>query len=161
MPTIRRFPSRRACSLLVLPALIAIVALGFWTSGAAELEKPSAKDRRVTLIVSQFMQSQAARGLDRQAAAQGHVDQAIGSSALAGSTMSAIAIHAPFCYTLGIVTMEIVRAGAQGVKAGALARQIVRQVLTNPLVVALILGFTVLMAVCAVRFLLPREQKGS
>ena len=58
MPTIQRFPSRRACSLLVLPALIAIVALGFWTSGAAELEKPSAKDRRVTLIISQFMQKQ-------------------------------------------------------------------------------------------------------
>lgn len=69
-------------------------------------------------------------------------ERAFGTDALAAN-FAIIAIHAPFCYTLGIVTMEIVRAGAQGVKAGALARQIVRQVLTNPLVVALILGFIV------------------
>jgi len=67
-------------------------------------------------------------------------ERAFGTDALAAN-FAIIAIHAPFCYTLGIVTMEIVRAGGQG--PGALARQILRQVLTNPLVIALALGFIV------------------
>ncbi|MGR3320926.1 MAG: AEC family transporter [Pseudooceanicola sp.] len=69
-------------------------------------------------------------------------ERAYGPDALAAN-FAIVAIHAPFCYTLGIVTMEIVRARAGGLNPLALGRQIVAQVVTNPLVIALMLGFVV------------------
>lgn len=72
-------------------------------------------------------------------------ERAYGHEALA-SNFAIVAIHAPFCYTLGIVAMEIVRAGRGRMRPLMLIRQILRQVVTNPLVVALILGFVVNLA---------------
>ena len=70
-------------------------------------------------------------------------ERAYGAEALP-SNFAIIGIHAPFCYTLGIVAMEIVKAAhSGGLRPVALARQIIRQVVTNPLVVALALGFAV------------------
>ncbi|MDF1856290.1 AEC family transporter [Pseudooceanicola sp.] len=72
-------------------------------------------------------------------------ERAYGHEALA-SNFAIVAIHAPFCYTLGIVSMELVRAGQNGFRPLALGRQILRQVVANPLVIALALGFVVNLA---------------
>lgn len=69
-------------------------------------------------------------------------ERAYGHEALA-SNFAIVAIHAPFCYTLGIVAMEIVRAGPGRLNPLRLGAQISRQVATNPLVIALMLGFIV------------------
>ena len=58
MRTSRWLFKQRVCSLLVFASLIALVSSGFWGSHAAELEKPTAKDRRVTLLVSTLIQRQ-------------------------------------------------------------------------------------------------------
>jgi predicted permease len=72
-------------------------------------------------------------------------ERAYGHEALA-SNFAIVAIHAPFCYTLGIVTMELVRARRGRLRPLLLGRHIVRQVVTNPLVIALMLGFVVNLA---------------
>ncbi|WP_375688399.1 AEC family transporter [Pseudooceanicola sp. LIPI14-2-Ac024] len=69
-------------------------------------------------------------------------ERAYGHEALAAN-FAIVAMHAPFCYTLGIVAMEVVRAGRGGLNPLRLGKQILRQVVTNPLVIALALGFAV------------------
>ena len=69
-------------------------------------------------------------------------ERAFGADALA-SNFAIISIHAPFCYTLGIIAMEMTRAGGQGLRVAALMQRILRQIFTNPLVIALMLGFVV------------------
>jgi predicted permease len=57
-----------------------------------------------------------------------------------GPNYAIIALHAPFCYLLGIVTMEIIRAEAGGLRlAGTVARAIFR----NALMIGIGLGFVV------------------
>ncbi len=72
-------------------------------------------------------------------------ERAYGANALSAN-FAIVSMHAPFCYTIGIVTMEIVRARGGGFKPGELLNQITRQVATNPLVIALALGFAVNLA---------------
>lgn len=69
-------------------------------------------------------------------------ERAFGPEALGGN-FAIISIHAPYCYTVGIIAMELTRAGGQGLAVGALLRRILRQIATNPLVIALICGFVV------------------
>ena len=69
-------------------------------------------------------------------------ERAFGTAAL-DANFAIISIHAPFCYTLGIVAMELTRAGGQGLALGALVKRILKQIFTNPLVIALMLGFVV------------------
>jgi len=57
-----------------------------------------------------------------------------------GPNYAIIALHAPFCYLLGIVTMEIVRAEAGGVK---LATTVIRAIFRNSLMIGIGLGFAV------------------
>lgn len=70
-------------------------------------------------------------------------ERAFGSAALAGN-YAIVAVHAPFCYAVGITAMELVRNRQGGVTAvlrgifGAMAR--------NALVVAIALGFAVNLA---------------
>ena len=54
----RWLSSRSLRSLLVVSVLITAVTFGFWGSHAAELDKPTAKDRRVTLLISSLVQRQ-------------------------------------------------------------------------------------------------------
>ncbi|QPM92159.1 AEC family transporter [Pseudooceanicola algae] len=73
-------------------------------------------------------------------------ERAFGISAL-DPNFAIIAIHAPVCYTIGIVAMEIVRAreartgGGAGLVPLKLAQRIVLQIARNPLVIGLALGF--------------------
>ena len=69
-------------------------------------------------------------------------ERAYGHQALEAN-FAIIAIHAPFCYTLGIAVMETVRARGTGLRPMGIAGQIGRQMARNPLVIALILGFIV------------------
>ena len=57
-----------------------------------------------------------------------------------GPNFAIVAVHAPFCYLLGIVTMEIVRAEAGGF---ALARTVTRAIFRNALMIGIGLGFVV------------------
>ena len=67
-------------------------------------------------------------------------ERAFGPDALAAN-YAIIAIHAPFCYVVGITAMEIARAG--GGPLSALPRKILRSVFRNALVIAILLGFAV------------------
>ncbi|MGB2201618.1 MAG: AEC family transporter [Pseudooceanicola atlanticus] len=69
-------------------------------------------------------------------------ERAFGADALEAN-FAIIAMHAPFCYTLGIAVMETVRARGNGFNPLKIAAQIARQMIRNPLVIALILGFAV------------------
>lgn len=66
-------------------------------------------------------------------------ERAYGIDSLAPN-FAIIAVHAPFCYLLGIVTMEIVRAEGGGL---ALARTVVRAIFSNALMIGIGLGFVV------------------
>ncbi|MEM8869099.1 MAG: AEC family transporter [Pseudomonadota bacterium] len=66
------------------------------------------------------------------------VDRAFGPDALAAS-FAVIAIHAPFCYVLGITVMEISR--ADGRNATDTARAVIRAMLKNALMIGILLGF--------------------
>jgi predicted permease len=57
-----------------------------------------------------------------------------------GPNYAIIAIHAPFCYLLGIVTMEIVRADAGSFK---LAGTVLKAIFRNALMIGIGLGFAV------------------
>jgi malonate transporter and related proteins len=57
-----------------------------------------------------------------------------------GPNYAIIALHAPFCYLLGIVTMEVVRAEEGGLK---LARTVTRAIFSNALMIGIGLGFVV------------------
>ena len=52
-----------------------------------------------------------------------------------------VAIHAPYCYIVGITTMEIVRADGQ--PFGKTARRILKEIFSNSLTIGLLLGFAV------------------
>lgn len=69
-------------------------------------------------------------------------ERAYGADALEAN-FAIIAVHAPFCYTLGIAMMETVRARGNGLNPFRIARQIGRQMIRNPLVIALMMGFVV------------------
>ena len=70
-------------------------------------------------------------------------ERAYGAEALAGN-FAIIGIHAPLIYTFGIVMMEWVRSReAPGGSPADLARQVLRGVFTQPLVVGLAFGFAV------------------
>ena len=70
-------------------------------------------------------------------------ERAYGAGALAGN-FAIIGIHAPLIYTFGIVMMEWARSqGVPGGSMGALTRQVLRGVFTQPLVIGLACGFAV------------------
>ncbi len=68
------------------------------------------------------------------------VERAYGGAALT-ATLAIVAIHAPFCYTLGITTMEISRADGRSMM-GTL-RAVLNAMRKNALLVGLALGFAV------------------
>ena len=67
-------------------------------------------------------------------------ERAYGAAALAGN-YAIISVHAPVLYTLGITAMELVRSKDRSVTA--LARQIGRAILSQPLVIGILAGLTV------------------
>lgn len=70
-------------------------------------------------------------------------ERAYGTAALAGN-FAIISIHAPLIYTFGIITMEWARSRGQPAHSyAALLRQVLKGVLTQPLVLGLMLGFAV------------------
>jgi predicted permease len=69
-------------------------------------------------------------------------ERAYGTEALAGN-FAIIAMHSPLFYGFGIALMEWARARGQGMARGALALQIGRTILTQPLVFGITCGFTV------------------
>ncbi|MFP4239674.1 AEC family transporter [Rhodosalinus sp.] len=66
-------------------------------------------------------------------------ERAYGAEALAGN-YAIVALHAPFCYGVGIVAMELARARTA---TRALLRQLAGQLLRNALVIGILLGFAV------------------
>jgi malonate transporter len=70
-------------------------------------------------------------------------ERAYGADALAGN-FAIIGIHAPLIYSFGILMMEWAKAKeGPGMSAAALGRQIVRGIVSQPLVIGLALGFAV------------------
>lgn len=69
-------------------------------------------------------------------------ERAYGAEALAGN-FAIISIHAPLIYSFGIIMMEWARSheAGGGVTRARLARQVVRGVITQPLVVGIAFGF--------------------
>jgi predicted permease len=67
-------------------------------------------------------------------------ERAYGADALAAN-YSIIALHAPFCYIIGITAMELARNSGGGVRAAV--PRILRAVFRNALVIAIGLGFAV------------------
>jgi malonate transporter and related proteins len=69
-------------------------------------------------------------------------ERAYGTAALAGN-FAIISIHSPLFYGIGITCMELVRARGLGLSPAALARKVVRAIVTQPLVIGIIAGFAV------------------
>ncbi|MEM7723187.1 MAG: AEC family transporter [Pseudomonadota bacterium] len=67
-------------------------------------------------------------------------ERAYGADAL-GPNFAIIALHAPFCYLLGITTMEIVKSEAAA--PTKLAAQITKAIFSNALMIGITLGFIV------------------
>jgi len=67
-------------------------------------------------------------------------ERAYGTDALAPN-YAIIALHAPYCYTLGFVVMELVRSKGQGL--GTAGKSILRAISRNPLMIGIFLGFVV------------------
>ncbi|MBV0912430.1 AEC family transporter [Anianabacter salinae] len=67
-------------------------------------------------------------------------ERAYGADAL-GPNYAIIAVHAPFCYILGLSVMETIRARGKG--AAATVKAIGRAVFNNALVIGIALGFAV------------------
>ena len=67
-------------------------------------------------------------------------ERAYGIDALAAN-FAIVAIHAPFCYMLGVTAMEIARAETRN--PATLARTILRSMFRNALVIGIALGFVV------------------
>ena len=57
------------------------------------------------------------------------------------TAVAIVAMHAPFCYILGIVSMEFSR--ADGLGLGATLRSVAKQVFSNSLMIGIMLGFIV------------------
>lgn len=72
-------------------------------------------------------------------------ERAYGTGALAGN-FAIISIHSPLFYGAGITCMELVRARGLGLSPVALAKKVLRAVLTQPLVIGILAGFTVNLA---------------
>jgi predicted permease len=70
-------------------------------------------------------------------------ERAYGTGALAAN-YAIIALHAPFCYAVGITAMEIARAG--GTPARALPGKVLRAIFSNALVLGITAGFGVNLA---------------
>ncbi len=68
------------------------------------------------------------------------IERAFGAEALAPS-FAIVSIHAPFCYLLGIVSMEAARTDGYGVIDTV--RAVVRMIFHNALMIGLLLGFAV------------------
>ncbi|MBM3614999.1 MAG: AEC family transporter [Alphaproteobacteria bacterium] len=70
-------------------------------------------------------------------------ERAYGAEALAGN-FAIISIHAPLIYSVGIIAMEWARSReASGQTVAAVARQVLRGVLTQPLLIGIACGFVV------------------
>ncbi len=67
-------------------------------------------------------------------------ERAYGPDAL-GPNYAIVALHAPYCYILGFIAMELVRARGEGLRAAA--RAIGRAILRNALMIGIALGFLV------------------
>lgn len=67
-------------------------------------------------------------------------ERAYGTDALAGN-LAIIALHAPFCYGLGITVMEVVRNRGQSQRA--LVANVGRAMFRNALVIGIVMGFFV------------------
>lgn len=65
-------------------------------------------------------------------------ERAYGADAL-GPNFAIVALHAPFCYVVGLTAMELVRARRTG--SGGTGRTILASVFRNPMVVAVLAGF--------------------
>ena len=70
-------------------------------------------------------------------------ERAYGTGALTAN-YAIIALHAPFCYAVGITAMEIARAG--GTPARALPGKVLRAIFSNALVLGIAAGFVVNLA---------------
>ena len=69
-------------------------------------------------------------------------ERAYGPDALKAN-YAIIAIHSPFCYGLGITTMEFVRAREAGTSMARLPATVLKAMFSNVLIIALALGFLV------------------
>ncbi len=69
-------------------------------------------------------------------------ERAYGTDALTGN-FAIISIHAPVFYAFGITCMELARSRGLGLSALALARQVARAILIQPLVIGILCGFAV------------------
>ncbi|MEZ5756424.1 MAG: AEC family transporter [Paracoccaceae bacterium] len=69
-------------------------------------------------------------------------ERAYGAGALAGN-YAIISIHSPLFYGFGIALMEWARTRGQGLSGAALARQIVKAIFSQPLVLGITAGFVV------------------
>ncbi len=69
-------------------------------------------------------------------------ERAYGAEALAGN-FAIIAIHSPLLYGIGISLMEIAISRGQGLAKLALTRQVLRAILTQPMVIGILCGFAV------------------
>ena len=69
-------------------------------------------------------------------------ERAYGPDALAGN-FAIISIHSPLLYGFGITLMELIRSHGLGHSPGRLARQVLRAVFSNPLVLGITAGFVV------------------
>jgi predicted permease len=67
-------------------------------------------------------------------------ERAYGAAALEGN-FAIISIHAPLFYAFGITLMELARSQGLGLSAVTLARQVLRAILTQPLVIGILGGF--------------------
>ena len=68
------------------------------------------------------------------------MERAYGVDSL-GPNYAIIAIHAPFCYVIGITAMEVVRSGGQGILAPA--KTIATMLAKNPMVIGILIGLGV------------------
>lgn len=69
-------------------------------------------------------------------------ERAYGPEALAGN-FAILSIHAPLFYAFGITVMELVRSRGKGLHPASLARQVIRAILSNSLVIGILAGFLV------------------
>ncbi len=67
-------------------------------------------------------------------------ERAYGTAAL-NPNYAIVAIHSPFCYALGITSMEIVRARGKGI--ATTVRAVLRAMFRNALILGIVLGFIV------------------
>ena len=67
-------------------------------------------------------------------------ERAFGPEALVGN-YAIIALHAPFCYFVGVTAMELARASGTGRAGGETALRVLRGMFGNALVIGIMLGF--------------------